>query len=90
MTRLLEQHHMALLSVLDRLESYARYEVGRKVVPATEGIRLFSREAYLSAALANVEGTFWESMEGLEARVDEQCVAVLRDYRTFKQMAVYK
>jgi hypothetical protein len=81
---------MALLWVLDCLESYARYEVGRKVIPATWGIGLFGREAYLRAALANVEVTFWESLEGLEARGDEQCVAVLRDYRTFKQMAVYK
>jgi hypothetical protein len=90
MTRLREQHRMALPWVLDRLESYACYEVRRKVIPATGSIRLFGREAYLSVALANVEVTFWERLQGLEARVDEQCVAALRDYRTFQQMAVYK
>ena len=89
-TRLREQHRMALPWVLERLESYACYEVGRKVIPATGCIRLFGREASLGAALANVEVTFWESLEGLEARIDGQCVVVLRDYRTFKQMAVYE
>ena len=81
---------MAVSWVLDRLENYARYEVGRKVIPATWGIRLFSHDVYLCAALANVEATFRESLEGLEGRGDEQCMAVLRDYCTFKQMAGYK
>jgi len=89
-TRLREQHRMALPWVLERLESYACYEVGHQVIPATGTIRLFGRDAYLRPALANVEVTFWESLAGLEARIDGQCVVVLRDYRTFKQMAVYE
>jgi hypothetical protein len=75
---------------LDALESYACYEVGRKVIPVTGCIRLFGRDASLGAALANVEVTFWESLAGLEARINGQCVVVLREYRTFKQMAVYR
>jgi hypothetical protein len=89
-TRLREQHRMALSWVLDQLESYACYEVGRKRIPATGDIRLFGRNASLGAALANVAVTFWESLAGLEARMNGQCVAVLREYRTFKQMAVYR
>jgi hypothetical protein len=89
-TRLREQHRMALPWVLDQLESYACYEVGCKMIPATGCIRLFGRNASLGAVLANVEVTFWESLTGLEARVNGQCVVVLREYRTFKQMAVYR
>ena len=81
---------MALPAVLERLESYACYEVGRKTIPATGSIRLFGRNAYLGAMWARVEVTFFESLEGLEARLNGQCVAVLRDYRTFKQMTCYR
>jgi len=79
---------MALPWVLDRLERYACYEMGRKIIPPGY-IRLFGRDAYLTEALANVEVTFWESVEGLEARVNGQCMAILRGYRTFRQMTVY-
>jgi hypothetical protein len=60
------------------------------MIPATGDIRLFGRNASLGAALANVEVTFWESLAGLDARINGQCVVVLREYRTFKQMAVYR
>ena len=73
-TWLREQHRMALPWVLERLERYASYEIGRKVIPPTGRIRLFGRDACLEAALAGVEVTFWETLEGLEARVDGQCV----------------
>jgi hypothetical protein len=89
-TRLKEQTHMALPAVLERLESYACYEVGRKIISATGHFRLFGRDAYVGMAWANVEVTFFESLEGLEARRNGQCVAVLRDYRTFKQMTCYR
>ena len=89
-TRLREQNFMALPAVLARLESYASYEVGRKTIPKTGSIRLFGRDAHMGTALANEEVTFFESLEGLEARVNGQCVAVLRDYRTFKQMTCYR
>jgi hypothetical protein len=72
------------------LESYACYEVGHQVIPATGTIRLFGRDAYLDAALGGVRGTFCESLEGLEARLNGRCVAVLREYRTFKQMTCYR
>ena len=79
----------ALPAALERLESYARYEIGRKTIPATGRIRLLGRNAYVGKMAANIEVTFFESLDGLEARINGQCVAVLKDYRTFKQIAAH-
>ena len=38
--------------------------------------------------MAGREVTFFESLEGLEARFNGEC-AVLKDYRTFKQMVMH-
>ena len=73
--------------MLERLESYASYEIGRKTIPATGSIRLFGRDAYLGT-MAGREVTFFESLEGLEARFNGEC-AVLKNYRTFKQMVMH-
>jgi transposase InsO family protein len=89
-TRLREQTWTAPRAVLDRLESYACYEIGRKSIPGTGSIRLFGRDAHLGATCANLEVTFVETLEGLEARLSGQCVAVLKDYRTFMQMASFR
>jgi hypothetical protein len=61
----------------------------RKAIPATGSIRLFGRDAYVGAALASVKVTFFESLEGLEARMNDQCVAGLQDYRTFRHTPCY-
>ena len=66
-TQLNEYTHLALPAVLERLESYACYEIGRKTIPATGSIRLFGRDAYLGT-MAGREVTFFESLEGLEAQ----------------------
>lgn len=88
-TRLNEEHSRAASSdVLDRLESFARYEIGRRILSASGSFRLFNRDAYVDAALARQEVIFFETLEGLEARVDGQGVALLRDYRTYRQKAV--
>lgn len=90
-TRLNEEHSRAALpDVLDQLESYASYEIGRRTLSAVGGLRMFNRDAHVDEALAKREVVFFESLEGLEARIDGQCVAVLRDYRTYKQMAYYR
>ena len=75
--------------MLERLESYARYEIGRKTIPATGRIRLFGRNAYIGKMAANIEVTFFESLDGLEAWINGQCMAILRDYRTLKQFAFH-
>ena len=83
-TRLNEYTHMALPAVLERLESYACYELRRKIIPATGTIRLFNRDAHLGA-MAGREVTLFESLEGLEARFNGER-AVLKNYRTFQQL----
>ena len=85
-TRLNEYTHMALPAVLESLEGYACYEIGPKTIPATGTIRLFNRDAHLGA-MAGREVTLFESLEGLEARFNGKR-AVLKNYRTFQQMAV--
>ena len=67
--------------LLDRLERLACYEVAKKVIPADGNLRMFGRNAYLDAQLAGVETTFFKTLAGLEARVDDQCLGLLRDYR---------
>ena len=81
--------NVTLPAVLERLESYARYKVGRKTIPATGRIRLLGRNAYIGKRAANIEVTFFESLDGLEAWINGQSVAVLRDYRTLKQIAFH-
>ena len=90
-TRLQETHERtASQEVLDTLESQASYEVMRKVISSAGTIRLFGREAHVGTMLANMEVAFWESLEGLEARVNGTCMTVLRDYRTYRQMTCYR
>ena len=48
------------------------------------------REAHVGVTWANQAVVFWESLEGLEVRHQGQCVAVLREYRTFRQMLPYR
>ena len=87
----LDEHtpNVILAAVLERLESYARYEIGRKTIPATGRIRLLGRNAYIGKRAANIEVTFFESLDGLEAWINGQSVAVLRHYRTFKEIAFH-
>ncbi|MEO8410759.1 MAG: DDE-type integrase/transposase/recombinase, partial [Propionivibrio sp.] len=83
-TRLNEEHSQAASpDLLDDLESYASYEIGRRTLSATGSFRLFNRDAHVDAALANQEVIFFESLAGLEVRIDSQAVAVLPDYRTY-------
>lgn len=90
-TRLRKEHSCTASSeILENLESYASYEVGRKVVPSSGKIRMFDRDAILGTSLANVEVTFFETLDGLEARVDGLCVMILREYRTCLQLISYR
>ena len=76
--------------MLDYLESYARYEIGSRILSASGSLRMFNRDVYVDETLAKREVVFSESLNGLEARIDNQCVAVLRDYRTYRQMVGYR
>jgi transposase InsO family protein len=75
--------------VLASLERYACYEIGTKHLSPTGCFRLLGREAHVGEKYANSDVTLYETLDGLEARRDGQCLAFLRDYRTFKQIACY-
>jgi hypothetical protein len=52
-TRLNEHAHPGSSAVLEQLERYACYEVGRKIIPATGRLRMFGRNAHLGRIWAN-------------------------------------
>jgi transposase InsO family protein len=85
-TRLNEQDHVAPQELLDRLESFARYEVKRKVIDHYGYIQLFGRIAYVGRAWKEREMTFVETLEGLEAHAEGRCMAVLRDYWKYRKL----
>ncbi|MGC8493431.1 MAG: DDE-type integrase/transposase/recombinase [Syntrophobacteraceae bacterium] len=86
-TRLNEAHTRAASSdLLDCLETFACYETGPRTLSAAGSFRLFNREACVDRRFGNKEVTFFETLEGLEARIDGKDIAVLRDYRSYLHM----
>jgi hypothetical protein len=69
--------------VLERLETAARYEMGRKRVPASGALQMFRRQVYLDATLGGQEVTMYETLDGLEIRSADQHGYLLRHYRTW-------
>lgn len=89
MTRLEEQNRMALPWVLDQLEGYAWCERGQKKVLEDGSVRMLRRYVYLDEALARQRVTCYETLDGLEVRSEDQCVYLLRDYRTWFHLATW-
>ena len=81
MTRLAEQHRMAVPWVLDTLEEYARYPMMQKKVTPEGCLGLFRRQVYLDVALSGQSVTCYETVDGLEARGANHRVYLLREYR---------
>jgi hypothetical protein len=86
-TRLNEHERFASPEQLARLEGYACHEVKRKIISPQGTIPLFSREAYVGMAWAGIELAFVETLDGLEARIEEQCIAVMRDWWTIWKLS---
>ena len=84
LSRLDDQHRMALPWVLDQLEAYARYEWGQRSVTEAGCLRLLSRHFYLDEALAGQRVTCYETLDGLEVYGADQQVYLLRDYRKWR------
>jgi transposase len=84
MTRLAEQHRMAVPWVLDSLEQYARYPLMQKRVTPAGCLGLFRRQVYLDMALRGKEVTWYETVEGLEVRGTRHRVYLLREYRRWQ------
>jgi hypothetical protein len=66
MTRLTEQHRMAVPWVRDSLEQYARYPMMQKRVTPEGCLNLFRRQVYLDRALRDQVVTCYETVEGAE------------------------
>ena len=84
MTRLAEQHRMAVPWVLDTLEQYARYPMMQKRVTPEGCLGLFRRQVYLDVALRGKEVTCYETVEGLEVRRSQHRVYLLQEYRRWQ------
>ena len=85
-TRLGEHKRFASPELLDRLESFARHEVKRKVVSPYGYVQMFSRIAYVGRAWSGKEVAFVETLDGLEAIIEGRCVAVMTDYWKFRKL----
>jgi transposase InsO family protein len=86
-TRLQEQHRMALPWVLDRLEEYAAVFVGSQRLSKRGYLRILARNAVFDPNWCGLEVSLYETLEGLEMRREGQPVALLRDYQSWRQMA---
>jgi transposase InsO family protein len=84
MTRLAEQHRMAVPWVLDMREEYARYPMMQKKVTPEGGLGLFRRQVYLDVALSGQSVTCDETVDGLEVRGANHRVSLLREYRRWQ------
>jgi hypothetical protein len=89
-TRLREHDCVAPQELLDRLESFARYEVKRKVVSRYGCIQMFGRMAYVGRAWREKEITFVETLDGLEAHAEGRRVAVMRDYWPCRKLQTWE
>ena len=67
MTRLAEQHRMAVPWVLDTLEQYARSPMMQKRVTPAGCLGFFRRQVYLDVVLSGQYVTCYETVNGLEA-----------------------
>jgi transposase InsO family protein len=84
-TRLHEHDRWASQELLEALESFAWHEVKRKGVDRYGYIQMFGRLAYVGRAWKEREITLIETLEGLEAHAEGQCVAVMRDYWKYRK-----
>jgi hypothetical protein len=74
--------------MLDRLESYAVYELGRQKVNRDGSIRVLRRSAQLDGKACGQEVTMYETLRGLEARTQEGRWYLFADYQRFRQLSL--
>jgi transposase InsO family protein len=86
-TRLQEHTEQAPAHILDPLESYAVYEVGRQRVKMDGSIRVLGRSAQLDGRLCGQEVTMYETLRGLEAKTQEGRWYLFPDYQLFRQLS---
>jgi transposase InsO family protein len=86
-TRLQEYTEKAPAHILDRLESYAVYEIGRQKVKVDGAIQVLGRPAQLDGRLGGQEVTMYETLRGLEAKTQEGRWYLFPDYPRFRQLS---
>jgi hypothetical protein len=84
--RLHEHDRCAPQALLDHLERFAWHEVKRTVVDHYGYIPMFGRIAYVGTVWSGTEMTFVETLEGLEAHAEGQCMAIMRDYWKYRKL----
>jgi transposase InsO family protein len=85
--RLQEQTEKAPSSILNQLESYAVYEIGRQTVNRDGAIRVLGRPAQLDESAWGQEVTLYETLWGLEAKTREGRWYLFPDYQRFRQLS---
>jgi transposase InsO family protein len=86
-TRLQECTEKAPAYLLDRLERYAVYKIGRQKVNVDGSIRVLGRPAQLDGRLGGQEVTVYETLRGLEAETQEGRWYLFPDYQCFRQLS---
>jgi transposase InsO family protein len=86
-TRLQECTEKAPAYLLDRLESYAVYKIGRQKVNVDGAMRVLGRPAQLDGRLGGQEVTVYETLRGLEAETQEGRWYLFPDYQRFRQLS---
>lgn len=88
--RLAEQNWFALPSVLERLESFARQPLGSTPVELNRRIRVLGRNGYIPKLHYRQRVSLIETLDGLEAETEDGRVYLLRNYRKFRQVPIYR
>jgi transposase InsO family protein len=86
-TRLQEQTENASASILDQLERYAVYRMGRQRVKMDGSIRVLGRSAQLDVRACGQEVTMYETLRGLEATTREGRWYLFPNYQVFRQLS---
>jgi hypothetical protein len=86
-TRLQEQTGNAPADILDQLERYAAYKMGRQRVKMDGSIRVLGRNAQLDIAAHGQNVTMYETLRGLEVKTQEGRWYLFPDYQVFRQLS---
>jgi hypothetical protein len=86
-TRLREHIEKAPAHILDQLESYAVYELGRQTVNMDGSIRVLGRSAQLDESACGQNVTMYETLQGLEVKTQEGRWYLFPDYQRFRQLS---
>ena len=91
-TRLREQNWMALPSVLNRLEDYARYELGEKSVNVLGYTQLLGKPLYIGERYRGKKVKCFGTVNGLEIQRVENgsVIGTLPNYYVYRQLRNYQ